>query len=61
MSMSEENTARQAGVRRAEIRKLVEEVQQAVASGRLRFGAELDRRILEQYRRNSMEQDGRER
>jgi len=59
--MSAENTARQAGVRRAEVRKLVEEVQRAVASGGLRFGAELDRRILEQHRKKSMEQDGRER
>ena len=41
--MSEDNTARQATVRRAEIRKLVEEVQRAVARGQLRFGAALDR------------------
>ena len=59
--MSEDNTARQATVRRAEIRKLVEEVQRAVARGQLRFGAALDRRILEQYRKKCMEQDGRER
>jgi hypothetical protein len=33
---------------RAEIRKLVEAVQRAVVRGKLSFGAELDRRILEQ-------------
>jgi hypothetical protein len=59
--MSEENTGQQATVRRAEVRKLVEEVQRAVATGKLRFGAEPDRRILEQYRKKSMEQDGRQR
>jgi hypothetical protein len=36
---------------RAEIKKLVEEIQRAVAAGRLSFSAELDRRIREQVKR----------
>jgi hypothetical protein len=36
---------------RAEIRKMVEQIQRAVARGKLSFGAELDRRIREQVRR----------
>jgi hypothetical protein len=36
---------------RAEIRKLVEAVQRAVARGKLSFGVELDRRIREQVKR----------
>jgi hypothetical protein len=36
---------------RAEIRKLVEQVQRAVALGKFSFGAELDRRIREQVKR----------
>jgi hypothetical protein len=36
---------------RAEIRKLVEQIQKAVARGKLSYGAELDRRIREQIKR----------
>ena len=36
---------------RAEIRKLVEQIQKAVAVGKLSFGAELDRRIREPIKR----------
>ena len=36
---------------RAEIRKLVEQIQRAVTRGKLSFGAELDRRIREQIKR----------
>ena len=35
----------------AEIRKLVEQIQRAVARGKLSFSAELDRRIREQIKR----------
>jgi hypothetical protein len=37
--------------RRAEIRKLVEQIQQAVATRNLSFGPDLDRRIREQVKR----------
>jgi len=37
---------------RAEIRKLVEQIQKAVAARKLSFGAELDRRIREQVKRH---------
>jgi hypothetical protein len=36
---------------RAEIRKPVEQIQKAVAVGKLSFGVELDRRIREQVKR----------
>ena len=37
--------------RRAEIRKLVEQIQKAVVSRKVSFGPELDRRIREQVKR----------
>jgi hypothetical protein len=37
--------------RRAEIRKLVEQIQKAVAADKFSFGVELDRRIREQVKR----------
>ena len=36
---------------RAEIRKLVEQIQKAVTAGKLSFGVELDRRIREELKR----------
>jgi hypothetical protein len=43
--------------RRAEIRKLVEQIQRAVSTGRVRFTPELDRRIREQIRQTERSQE----
>lgn len=42
---------------RAEIRKLVEQIQRAVSTGRIRFTPELDRRIREQIRQTERSQE----
>jgi hypothetical protein len=42
---------------RAEIRKLVEQIQRAVSTGRVRFTTELDRRIREQIRQTERSQE----
>jgi hypothetical protein len=42
---------------RAEIRKLLEQVQRAVSAGQIRFIPDLDRRIREQIRQAERSQD----
>ena len=42
---------------RAEIQKLVEQIQRAVSTGRIRFTPELDRRIREQIRQTERSQE----
>jgi len=45
----------QQAAQRAEIRKLVEKVQRAVATGYIKFDPELNRRIREQFQRQPEE------
>jgi len=51
MPVNEQTPERQ----RAEIRKLVDQLQRAVRDGRVGFSPELDYRIREQLRRNEQE------